>query len=227
MMKHLFITSLQQPIESWVKAFPESVISPDGHAVSIAENFVVWVHILIEQDVQWKTLLSSLLNSAPHAKIIVLSNNPDQAEAMQALGLGAVGYLHAYAHHKVLKEVASVVSHGGVWLGRELLKHLIAVTTQPTHQSALQQEELLEVLTKREREVALEAAKGLSNKEIARVLSISERTVKAHLTSVFESLNVKDRLHLALVLQGKSPEDAFFSSNGVQKKGLSKIHLNS
>ena len=226
-MKHLFITSLPQPIESWEKAFPERLVAANDASLKVADNTIVWVHVLLEQEVQWKVLVQAILSRAPHAKVIVLSNNPDQAEAMQALALGVVGYLHAYAHPKVLKEVASVVAHGGVWLGRELLKHLIAITTQPMHQSALQQEELLEALTKREREVALEAAKGLSNKEIARVLSISERTVKAHLTSVFETLNVKDRLHLALVLQGKSPENSFFSAGNVQKKGLSKIHLNS
>ncbi len=226
-MKHLFITSLPQPIESWEKAFPERLIAANDASLKVADNTIVWVHVLLEQDAQWKALVQTILSRAPHAKVIVLSNNPDQAEAMQALALGVVGYLHAYAHPKVLKEVASVVAHGGVWLGRELLKHLIAITTQPMHQSALQQEEILEALTRREREVALEAAKGLSNKEIARVLSISERTVKAHLTSVFETLNVKDRLHLALVLQGKSPENSFFSVGNVQKKGLSKLHLNS
>lgn len=226
-MKHLFITSLPQPIESWGKAFPESLMAANDAVLTVSDNTIVWVHVLLESEVQWKTLVQAILSRAPHAKVIVLSNSPDQAEAMQALALGAVGYLHAYAHPKVLKEVASVVSHGGVWLGRELLKHLIAITTQPVHQSVLQQEEVLEPLTKREREVALEASKGLSNKEIARALSISERTVKAHLTSVFETLNVKDRLHLALVLQGKSPESTFFSGGNVQKKGLSKIHLHS
>jgi DNA-binding NarL/FixJ family response regulator len=59
---------------------------------------------------------------------------------------------------------------------------------------------LLEKLTKREQEVATEASKGLSNKEIARILSITERTVKAHLASIFERLGAKDRLQLALML---------------------------
>lgn len=226
-MKHLFITSLPQPIESWEKAFPDSLIAANDASLKVADSTIVWVHVLLEQEVQWKLLVQTILSRTPHAKVIVLSNNPDQAEAMHALALGVVGYLHAYAHPKVLKEVASVVAQGGVWLGRELLKHLIAITTQPMHQSALQQEVMLEALTKREREVALEAAKGLSNKEIARVLSISERTVKAHLTSVFETLNVKDRLHLALVLQGKSADNSFFSVSSVQKKGLSKLSLNS
>lgn len=93
-----------------------------------------------------------------------------------------------------------MVEHGGLWLGQELLQRLIMVSknmvgSQPQHIA-----ELTAKLTEREREVALEAAKGLSNKQIARDLSITERTVKAHLKHVFERLQVKDRLQLALLL---------------------------
>jgi two-component system nitrate/nitrite response regulator NarL len=93
-----------------------------------------------------------------------------------------------------------VVEHGGLWLGQELLQRLIMVSkgmigNQPQHIA-----ELTSKLTTREREVALEAAKGLSNKQIARNLDITERTVKAHLKHVFERLQVRDRLQLALLL---------------------------
>jgi DNA-binding NarL/FixJ family response regulator len=60
----------------------------------------------------------------------------------------------------------------------------------------------LDELTKRERQVAKAVADGLSNREIAARLSISERTVKARLTSVFQKLNVRDRVQLALLLRG-------------------------
>ena len=60
----------------------------------------------------------------------------------------------------------------------------------------------LDELTKRERQVALAVADGLSNREIAERLSISERTVKARLTSVFQKLEVRDRVQLALLLGG-------------------------
>jgi len=126
----------------------------------------------------------------------------------------------------VLKEVYSVVSQGGVWLGRDLLKHLITLTTRGNRQVNVA-EEVLEGLTKREREVALEAAKGNSNKEIARALSISERTVKAHLTSVFDTLKVRDRLHLALVLQGQANQGHFSHENDMKESFLNKVPLNS
>lgn len=207
-MKHIFVTTLKKSLDSWLKAFPSLTSISEVTSAEIAGDAMIWVHAQIEQGAQWRKQVQQILTLIPSAKVVVLSNNPDQAEAMQALELGAVGYLHAYAHQQVLKEVYGVVSHGGVWLGRDLLKHLITLTTQGQPKVDVA-EELLEGLTRREREVALQAAKGQSNKEIARVLSISERTVKAHLTSVFDTLKVRDRLHLALVLQGQSAQGHF------------------
>ena len=225
MIKHIFITSLKQPIEAWLKAFPKLVASKEVVSADLAGASVVWVHAQLEHGQQWRSQVQQVLSLLPAAKVIVLSNNPEQPEAMQALELGVVGYLHAYAHQQVLKEVYSVVSHGGVWLGRELLKHLITMTTRGAYQANIQ-DDILEGLTKREREVALEAAKGDSNKEIARTLSISERTVKAHLTSVFDTLKVRDRLHLALVLQGQSSQGHFGQDDALQMP-FNKPQLNS
>lgn len=225
-MKHIFITTLKEPIESWLKAFPQLITLSGVMSADIAGASIIWVHAQIEQGNQWRQHIQQILTLMPTAKVIILSNNPEQSEAMQALEVGGVGYLHAYAHPQVLKEVFSVVSQGGVWLGRDLLKHLITLTTRGHHQPDVA-EEILENLTKREREVALEAAKGNSNKEIARVLSISERTVKAHLTSVFDTLKVRDRLHLALVLQGQSSPGHFAHDGNAKKNFLIKTSLNS
>lgn len=225
-MKHIFITTLKESVESWLKAFPQLIKISDVVSADVAGASVIWVHAQIEYGTQWRQHVQQILSFLPSAKVIVLSNNPDQVEAMQALQVGAVGYLHAYAHQQVLKEVYSVVSQGGVWLGRDVLKHLITLTTRGNRQSDIS-EEVLEGLTKREREVALEAAKGNSNKEIARTLSISERTVKAHLTSVFDTLKVRDRLHLALVLQGQSNPGHFSHEDEVKKNFLNKMPLNS
>lgn len=224
-MKHIFITTLKNAIESWQKAFPQSILISDVISADIAGAPIIWVHAQLEQGSLWRQSVQHILRVLPAAKVIVLSNNPEQVEAMQALESGAVGYLHAYAHPNVLKEVSSVVSQGGVWLGRDVLKHLISLTTGGKATSAVP-EDILENLTKREREVALEAAKGSSNKEIARLLAISERTVKAHLTSVFDTLKVRDRLHLALVLQGQSTPGHFAGNVDIKNPSLNKSQLN-
>jgi DNA-binding NarL/FixJ family response regulator len=111
-----------------------------------------------------------------------------------------MGYAHAYSAPEVLKEIKTVISHGGLWLGQALLQRLIETSVKLTGNQPEYVDLLLEKLTHREKEVALEAAKGLSNKEIARILNITERTVKAHLAATFERLGAKDRLQLALML---------------------------
>ena len=63
---------------------------------------------------------------------------------------------------------------------------------------------LWDALTKREVEVAKSVAEGCSTREIAERLNISERTVKARLTSIFQKLDVRDRVQLALLMRGNA-----------------------
>jgi DNA-binding NarL/FixJ family response regulator len=60
------------------------------------------------------------------------------------------------------------------------------------------------MLTPRERDIARLVSNGACNKNIARELNISERTVKAHLTTIFQKLGIADRLHLALYVSGNA-----------------------
>ena len=91
-----------------------------------------------------------------------------------------------------------VVASGELWVGRVLMKRLLnAVNTRfptaPAWSAAL---------TEREAQVARSAAEGASNAEIGERLGITERTVKAHLTAIFDKLQVGDRVQLALKVHG-------------------------
>ena len=206
-MQDIFISALPALLDSWAEAFPkatllhavpESVASPKLK-VSNTQTTIFWLHI--NADKSWlANTMALIVKDYVGAKVVVLANMPNQAESVQALSLGAMGYCHAYMAPAVLKEIRSVISHGGLWLGQDLLQRLIEVSTSRIGNQPEYVEGLLAKLTKREKEVAIEAAKGLSNKEIARVLSITERTVKAHLAHTFERLGAKDRLQLALML---------------------------
>ena len=136
----------------------------------------------------------------PQSAVVVLSNIPSDAEAVAALAVGAHGYCNAHADPRVLKEVAEVVTHGGLWVGESLLSRLLVELAQRLGTgSADRMEGVFSQLTEREREIARRAATGKTNKEIARDLNIAERTVKAHLTVVFGKLGVRDRLQLVLL----------------------------
>ena len=136
--------------------------------------------------------------------VVLLSDVPDQNQVLQALSLGAAGCCNSRAAPEVLRQVAVVVSNGGLWVGQSLLQQLVGATTRRLGQQSAESEndDWRPLLSEREVQVAHLVASGASNKEIADRLEITERTVKAHLTAIFEKLAVRDRLQLSLRVNG-------------------------
>ena len=96
-------------------------------------------------------------------------------------------------------------ARASLWIRRSLswrLLNELVTMTREQNQIRRTVSELLSNLTRREYEIATLVGNGESNKQIARRLSITERTVKAHLTEVFRKLEVADRLKLALIVKG-------------------------
>lgn len=206
-MQDIFVSNLSERISHWVDAFPDSTLVTDfsnvhhnNKAALNGASPVFWLHVNEGEPEELTDLVDSISKRFQSAKIVVLANTPNQADCFSALSAGAVGYAHAYSPAEMLVEIKTVIGHGGLWLGQDLLQHLIKTSIKLTGNQPAHVEKLLAQLTHREREVAVEVAKGLSNKEVARVLNITERTVKAHLAAVFERLAAKDRLQLALML---------------------------
>lgn len=203
-MQDIFVSTLTKGIASWTKAFPDRILLKDISklhtrlADASQQPLIFWLHT--HDRLKWTELVAEIFKRYQFAKIVILDNNPNHEQSLQALSTGAMGYAHAYAAPELLTEVKAVISHGGIWLGQLLLQRLIETSVKLTGSSPEYVDALLSQLTKREKQVALEAAKGLSNKEIARILNITDRTVKAHLASTFERLHAKDRLQLALML---------------------------
>ncbi|HSD38721.1 MAG TPA: response regulator transcription factor [Rhodocyclaceae bacterium] len=138
--------------------------------------------------------------------IIVLSSVPHDAEGISAMNTGAAGYCNAYANAATLKQVVEVVASGELWVGRSLLTRLLKGVNHSLAQRAGNAASPAMAwhiaLTEREIEIARMAAQGASNFGIAEVMGITERTVKAHLSSIFDKLGVADRLQLALKVHG-------------------------
>ena len=104
----------------------------------------------------------------------------------------------------MLQQVSTVVSNEGLWVGPSLLQRLIRATG-PRVERARGDTPDLNALSQREIEVAQHVGNGASNKEIARSLHITERTVKAHLSAIFQKIGVRDRLQLAIFMRSVSP----------------------
>ena len=192
MRKHVFIARAANVSPRWLEAFPDARVTSAMPDVGGDGAFVG----LSAELPDWRTRLAALA-ATPGCDVVLLSLQPDDGEALAAFELGARAYAHALATPEMLREVDAVVAHGGLWVGPALMARLLrALGAHPTR--AAPRADVLDGLSVREREVAEAVAQGLSNKEIALRLALTERTVKAHLAAVFDKLGVRDRLQLVV-----------------------------
>lgn len=202
MKKHIFLTRRDVPLPCWRNAFPAAVIrgyAKDAEKLAAPGEALLWLHV--DNHVKEPAKIVATLRAAmPGCQVVVLSNVPNDEEGLAVLEAGASGYTGALAVTDVLKQIETVVDNGGLWVGPDLMRRLLVALggngMRPQAADRLQQ------LSPREREVALAVAAGATNKEVARQLDITERTVKAHLSEVFEALKVRDRLQLAILVNG-------------------------
>ena len=132
-MQDTFITPLEKALISWVEAFPKAkiaaIVAAKPTKAHMADSLIYWLHMNEDRQEWLVNTISLIQKKYKNAKIVVLANAPNQAEALHALSLGVVAYAHAYSPAKILLEIKTVVSNGGVWMGQDLLKRLIEVST--------------------------------------------------------------------------------------------------
>ncbi|GAB1263180.1 response regulator transcription factor [Aurantivibrio plasticivorans] len=202
MTEHLFITPTGKAHSHWIEVFPGSKIQFSFSEVYEINAFsVVWVEWPKGLEERHYHELESLVSTGK--PVVVLSANPNEQQAKTAVSLGAKGYCHSYATTSQLQDVALVVTSGGLWLGPDLVqKVLFGARVAGAQKADTDVSERLKELTKRELAVARAVAIGHTNKEISMLLGIGERTVKSHLSIIFQKVQVRDRVQLALLLNG-------------------------
>ncbi len=195
----IFLTLRAEPVPRWIEAFPDALVLNDraAQAAQLVRAPAVWLHLCGDAPTD-AARLKAVRALAPDVPLVALSNVPEDEQGLAVLAAGAAGYCSALTLPDVLRQVAAVVGQGGLWVGPRLMRRLLTAlaaqadpTTAPLH-----------ALSLRERQIAEAAARGGSNKEIARSLGITERTVKAHLTAAYGKLGVRDRMQLALLIHG-------------------------
>lgn len=205
----LLITQDDNLWEHWRKINAQSWAPARGHDLSDLDRWRQHGRALVIldrqlpklpdwDDPQWKKHFHDL-------QIVIASIRPNDHEASRTFTAGSSGYLHAYSPIPVLESALQSVSAGSVWMGRSLVNRILQEIDRrlkPGQESKAQA--WADSLTLREKEVAQRAAVGRSNQEIADELGITERTVRAHMTAIFEKLGVADRLTLALKVHGIS-----------------------
>jgi DNA-binding NarL/FixJ family response regulator len=126
---------------------------------------------------------------SPEAHVVVLTSFSDRERILGALDAGAVGYVLKDAGPDELASAIRAAARGESPLDPQAARALLAARREPNP---------VHVLTGRELEVLRMVGMGLPNKHISRRLGISEKTVKAHLTSIFRTIGVTDRTQAAL-----------------------------
>jgi DNA-binding NarL/FixJ family response regulator len=121
---------------------------------------------------------SGLLSISPTARYFLLSDSPDEEEALSFLKLGIVGYGNTYISSPRLLEALRVITGGGVWLGQKVIQRLILDNLRNAKVEEAKKDNTANAtakLTRAERHIAELVARGETNLEIAADLNITER----------------------------------------------------
>ena len=198
-MKAVLISEQATLTARWREAFPAGKVTgslKQALRIPKKQDPLFWLDLSSVPQGDWLDAIDTL---SVRSKVVVLSASPSQAEASQFIRIGAMGYCHLGTPVDRLQEIALVLAHEGFWLPKEMIQRITQMTRRLGAQK-FNPEQDPNQLTSRERAVADLIGLGANNAEIANRLNMSERTVKAHLTSIFQQLHVRDRVQLALVM---------------------------
>jgi DNA-binding NarL/FixJ family response regulator len=141
-------------------------------------------------------LVRELRKSYPEIRVVVLLENSQRALVVEAFRSGAKGvFCRSDFEFKTLWKCVSAVSRGQIWANSLQLQFVMETLCEaaPLH---LVNSEGVGLLTRREEDVVRQVAEGLSNREIAAQLRLSEHTVKNYLFRIFEKLGISSRVEL-------------------------------
>jgi len=163
-----------------VNAEPDDILLV--YAPSFVEELPAWL-----EEARLKSIIIGVATDIPSVEDLLSFTN-----------LGVQGYFNAHMSAPNYSQMLRLLTNGQSWYPPPLLSQAFelarsAIKPPPANN-------LLETLTKRERDVALAVAEGKSNKLVASTCNMAERTVKAHLTQIFQKLKVKDRVALVIYL---------------------------
>ena len=142
---------------------------------------------------------ADLIAEFPNAKVVMLSIHDDESYVTHSLKSGALGYMLKEMDADEIVEAIKVVAAGGSYLHPKVTRNLVAEfrrLSEHENKGNFHQTEIrrpFHLLTKRECEVLQLLTDGQSNRSIGETLYISEKTVKNHVSSILQKMNVNDR----------------------------------
>lgn len=160
---------------------------------------------LMMPDTDGFALLSKLCDTLPDSPVVILSASEKHSHMRKALDLGAAGFIPKSTPYDVMIQALQLVLSGGVYIPPDMLKPETRIDNPAGESHYIMPEEerekILSSLTNRQKEVLLLMSKGCQNKEIARLLGISEHTIKIHVTAILKALGVSNRTQVVIAVQ--------------------------
>jgi DNA-binding NarL/FixJ family response regulator len=151
-------------------------------------------------------ILLDVKERSPATKVVVLTAFAEDESVLNAAKGGARGYLLKTTDFATLRQAIKRVHGGELCIDREIpaaetFEEIALSQIGPV--IAPQQDAAVESLTRRELEILRLVAEGMTNEEIGKKIFISEKTVKTHLTNIFDKLKVNNRFKAALMIMGQ------------------------
>jgi DNA-binding NarL/FixJ family response regulator len=146
------------------------------------------------------TTVRALKAASPATQVLIFTSFAPDAQIRELLDAGALGYLLKDALREDLLRAVRTVAEGEAWLHPSVQRQLVELLRRPQTEA--------EPLTPRENSVLRLIAEGKSNKEIGRVLALTEGTVKGYVSQILQKLNLSDRTQAALYAVRKGLMDA-------------------
>jgi DNA-binding NarL/FixJ family response regulator len=146
-------------------------------------------------------VLSELREHHPAVAVVVMSAIQERATVMQALDLGAVGYIPKSARREVMMSALQLIFAGGIYIPPEILAHRepsAAASPPPNERPIVSPSEV--GLSDRQLDVLAHLMQGKNNKVICRVLGLAEPTVKNHVTAILRALKVTNRTEAVIAV---------------------------
>ena len=144
----------------------------------------------------------------PVVTVIMLTVSEDEDDVRAALKSRARGYILKGVSATELVSVIRKISSGDIYITPSLAASLLAESTESKNEDGQTGINLPELLNEREQQILEKLADGLSNKEIADSIHLSEKTVKHYMTNIMQKLQVRNRVQAALIAHGLSPRDS-------------------
>ena len=185
------------------KMAPKAVILQAANfsqAVKIAQSTSDLTLIIIDldmPDMDWTEGLQTLKDVAPQVGVVIVSASEDPKNVKKALLMGVSGYIPKQSDTKVLTSALRLVLDGGTYLPPSLVEH---ATKNISHDASVK---LNKILTPRQAEVLSYVAEGMSNKQIAYKMSVSEATVKLHINALLRAVGATNRTQAVILAQKK------------------------